>query len=169
MTNMATNVQTKKPAKTGDQIFLTTRQISTSPATIIANNLKHRGITDKATKKGRQGTTEKVENNLPSEISGLRSHRGGFHDKREKPSPHGNGGSNTSNQTRGTGAQKTLTPQDTGFTALGQILKKEDGLTVSHLVQNGLLSYEQAPRGKTGSPRLTPGFSGEDRPYTGTR
>jgi hypothetical protein len=158
MTNMATNVQTKKPAKTGDQIYLTTRQISTILTTQIAKNLKQRGKSDTYTKKRRQGTTEKVETNLPLEMSGSHSHRGGLHKKREKPAPYGNWESSTGTQTRGSGAQKTPTPQILGFTALGQILTQEDRLTVSHLVQNGLLSQEQAPRGKTGSPRLTPGF-----------
>jgi hypothetical protein len=76
----------------------------------------------------------------------------GQHLHSERPSADGNWGSVENTQTVGKGVQTTPTPQDTGVTATGQLRRKEDGLTVSYPLQNGLLSHKKAPRGKTGLP-----------------
>jgi hypothetical protein len=86
-------------------------------------------------------------------------HSEGIHGNRERPSADGNWGSDEITQTVGKGVQTTLTLQDTGVTATGQLRRKEDGLTVSYPLLNGLLSHKKAPRGKSGLPGVKSGFS----------
>ena len=83
------------------------------------------GIEHAEKKTGRQGTTVKAKYNKPSEMSGSHRHRGGFHEKSESPSVHGNWGAKISTQTGGHGILNTPTSQDTGLMALGQILAQK--------------------------------------------
>jgi hypothetical protein len=66
------------------------------------------------------------------------------------------GGGNINTQALEQGVMRTPTHQDTRLTALDQLLRKEDGLVVSHPFKNGLLSHETDPRGTTWLLGVTP-------------
>ena len=156
---MAYYVQTEKPAKTGDKFYYPANQNTSVHSNVKARNIQYMGIEHVENKTGRQGTTVKATNNIPSKMRGSHRQRGGFHERNESPSVDGNWGSANTTQKVGEEVQTTSTPQDTGVMVTDQLLRKEDGSTVGHPLLNGRTSLKNAPRGNIGLPRLTPGFS----------